>query len=219
MESKSRGKKNFLSPLLITYHFGFQIISIYQIIVKKGRVVNMMSKWVYLLIGDDKTGKTTFQKCLINHLCGKNYARLDINRLYDITHSNAPKHYKKAFFMNRSYQEKFQEGIYSSLDDFFNNHFKDADVCFLSSHLNQNDIVDIIKKSHERFYNVGGVFFSNSIQSSIYINQQISKLSIWDERFTVQNPLFEGDFINIFNQLNNEAKSFIDIIVHRSQFQ
>jgi hypothetical protein len=39
----------------------------------------MISNWAYILIGDNDTGKTTFQKHLLEILCGQSYDRLPRN--------------------------------------------------------------------------------------------------------------------------------------------
>ena len=65
----------------------------------------MLSKWIYVLIGNNNTGKTTFQKRLIYHLCGVTYTRLDRNTIHEINRPNSPKKLKKLSTINRSYQE------------------------------------------------------------------------------------------------------------------
>jgi hypothetical protein len=49
-------------------------------------------------------------------------------------------------FMNRSFQEKISD--YTTVKNFFANHFKDADIAILSSHL---VIVDILKKIRKTY--------------------------------------------------------------------
>src|ERR1039458_4265016 len=44
----------------------------------------MFSYWAYVLIGNDKTGKTSFQRNLVSHLCGKRYTRLPKRRYYNV---------------------------------------------------------------------------------------------------------------------------------------
>jgi len=44
------------------------------------------SKQLFVLIGDDRTGKTTFQKMLIEKICKENYERLPVNTKLDIKH-------------------------------------------------------------------------------------------------------------------------------------
>ena len=39
----------------------------------------MLSHWAYLLVGENNTGKTTFQRKLVNTLCQKNYKNLRYN--------------------------------------------------------------------------------------------------------------------------------------------
>jgi len=49
------------------------------------------------------------------------------------------------------------------LKDRFDKSFKDSDVCILSSYLDEIAIAKIIQELPERFYNIGRVFFSNSV--------------------------------------------------------
>ena len=69
----------------------------------------MLKKNCYILIGDDLTGKTTFQKDLIFHLCGIEKIRLDTNLINIINHPESPRKLKTLFTMNRSIQEKMGE--------------------------------------------------------------------------------------------------------------
>ena len=67
----------------------------------------MISSWAYILIGNNGTGKTTFQKEIIQYLCGvEEIQRLQINKVFPIRHPDAPEDFKSLFAMNRSFQEK-----------------------------------------------------------------------------------------------------------------
>jgi hypothetical protein len=84
---------------------------------------------------------------------------------------------------NRSYQERLD--TYKSVGDYFRSHFRDADMCFVASHVTdssgtcRSDVEQMISEGHRRFYNVCGVFFENSIAQHREANQDISTLS-WD---------------------------------------
>jgi len=191
----------------------------------KGVMRVLSSKWAFILVGDDLTGKTIFQKYVIKHLCGfeewrtvdENHKlkRLDVNKVFPIVHPDAPRKLETAFFMNRSFQEKQDE--YQTVENFFDNeHFKDADVCFLSSHLDANVIGELIEQCHKRIYNVCGVFWSNCYGDSTQANQSIALLN-WNEKFWLFNEKIEPFDETKFNfQLEKLAINFVQMFVSRA---
>ncbi len=167
---------------------------------------------LFILIGDDRTGKTTLQKLIIERLCGIQYKKLEVNLAFNIMHPEIKRKYLKASFGNRSYQEK--QDVYETVDNYFSNHFNPTDIAFVSSHLNATDIEEMIRNGKEQFYNVIGVFFSNSIEISRALNSQISTLN-WDERLLVDNPITtDADIIT--RQLVTEADSLIYFLINRT---
>ena len=177
----------------------------------KIETMTIRSKMLFILIGDDSTGKTTLQKFLIEKLCGKIYERLPTNAGLDITHPDIKRKYCRISFGNRSYQEK--KGVYGTIDEYFQNHFNDCDITFISSHLIPNDIAEMIRNGHQRFFNVFGVFLSNSLENKRDLNSQISIFD-WDERFLIENPLVDQS--NIEKQLEIVAESFVDLLTSRT---
>ncbi len=173
----------------------------------------MISHWAYILIGDNDTGKTSFQKHLLEMLCDFKYVKLPINTHKPVSHPRAPRHFNYLSTMNRSYQEKKQ--LYGSVQGFFRNHFKDADVCILSSHAHGNSIDDIremIDELNARAYNVGGVFWSNSFNK---YSKEISKLP-WQERLWLRNPVRKrSDAIS--KQIHECAYMFSDMLIEKSR--
>lgn len=170
----------------------------------------MISRWAYILIGNGSTGKTTFQKEIIRYLCGGDeIQKLQVNKVFPITHLNAPSDFKKLSAMNRSFQEK--RGVYESLELFFKNHFSNADICFLSSHLNREEIQGMINELHFRSYNVGAIFLSNVSQVA---TGEMSVLN-WDERFYLMNPEVE----NWQEQITGIARRFGDMVLLRAIHQ
>ena len=122
--------------------------------------MTIKSRQLFILIGDDRTGKTTFQKLLIEKICGQTYERLPTNLRFDISHPEIKRKYQNISFGNRSYQEKI--GEYGTVDEYFQNHFSQADISIISSHLDIGHITEMITNGRQRFYNVTGIFFSNS---------------------------------------------------------
>ncbi len=171
------------------------------------------SKTLFVLIGDDQTGKTTLQKILIDKICQKDYyTRLDTDLCFDIVHPEIKRKYKTISFANRSYQEK-KEKYYKSVDNYFQTFFKDADIAFISSHLVESDIREMIGHGRRLFFNVIGVFWENSINVS-HRNGDISLLD-WNERLVIENSIVEGDE-QIRNQLNRIADSIVILIINRT---
>ncbi len=51
----------------------------------------MFSRWAYVLIGNNNTGKTSFQRHLLAALCDVHYKRLETNIVINISHPRAPR--------------------------------------------------------------------------------------------------------------------------------
>lgn len=173
----------------------------------------MFSKWAYILIGDNNTGKTSFQKFLIEALCQKPYKRRQTcNVVMDIIHPRAPKNLKTLFTANRSYQEKQKE--YRNPKNYFKHFFEDADICILSSHSHGSSIKDVqamIDELNLLAYNVAGVFWSNKYDSDA---KKISALP-WQERLWIENPLLKSDNL-IDIQIKRLAYDFSEMLVTRA---
>lgn len=175
----------------------------------------MFSNWAYILIGDNNTGKTSFQRFLVEALCQESYTRLPRNVVKDIDHPRAPKKLKTLFTANRSYQEK--HGEYLNPKNYIRNFFKDADICILSSHTHGSSIQDVQVMLDElklRAYNVAGVFWSNDYGSDA---QLISSLP-WQERLWIENPHLE-DEDSISSQIKQQAYEFAEMLVARAYAQ
>jgi hypothetical protein len=174
--------------------------------------MTIKSKQLFILIGDDRTGKTTLQKLLIEKICNQFYDRLPTNLRFNILHPEIKRKYENISFGNRSYQEKI--GDYGMVDEYFKNHFNPADISIISSHLNIGQISEMIRNGKQRFYNVTGIFFSNSIEINQITNSQIALLD-WDEKLVVENVITENQqFID--RQLNAIADNFVIFISNRA---
>lgn len=175
----------------------------------------MLSYWAYILIGDNDTGKTTFQKRIVSLLCDRDYERLPRNRRREIKHGRMPRGIATLSTMNRSYQE--YSGEYGDVEGFFRNHFAEADVCILSSHANGdaiNQVQEMIRQLRLRNYNVAGVFFSNGY------SEEASNISLldWDERLQLHNPHADSHDL-IAKQLAELAQEFVQLLIARSALQ
>jgi hypothetical protein len=172
----------------------------------------MFSYWAYILIGRNETGKTTFQRQLIHHLCGVRYDRLPINVVNSITHPRCPRGLQTIFTSNRSYQEKLSK--YKSVSRYFERFFNEADLCILSSHARKSDLSEMIHQLRRYFYNVAGVFWSNADDDQA---RNIALLP-WDEVLRINNPTLENRQA-IEKQLDRLAMEFSEFIIARAQVQ
>lgn len=170
---------------------------------------NLNEKWVFILLGDNDTGKTTFQKYVIEILCGYVYKKLPSNKKYEI-YFRGFRNLEDIFIMGRSFQEKYNDKY---INDFFLNDFIVCDICILSSHVNDegSNCKDIIKtmidKCHEKYYNVSGVFFSNAQ----YDDDSISLLE-WDLRINFQNKR-KRKLTDINFQIKGMAQEFVTMLL------
>ncbi|MCL2348656.1 MAG: hypothetical protein FWC50_10405 [Planctomycetaceae bacterium] len=173
----------------------------------------MIKKTAFILIGDDKTGKTSFQKHLIFYLCGADrYVRLDSNLIHNIIHPESPQKLQTLFTINRSIQEKMDE--YQNIERYFSDYFKEADICILSSHSHGsciNEITKMIEILKSKYYNVEAVFFSNHLNSDTC---EISKLN-WNSRNIIENPLCDLDKWE--EQIRDGAEFFGDMIIRHAK--
>ena len=182
----------------------------------------MLSYWAYILIGNDKTGKTSFQRHLIADLCGREYDRLPTNTVKEINHPKMPRGVETISTMNRSYQEKISE--YGTVENFFKSSFQEASICILSSHTDAPSIAhirDMIRELRLLTYNVAGVFFSNGYNTDA---AEISLLD-WDEHLWIDNPTIrqKGDDDEhekaIQKQILQRTHEFSDLLVRRAGYQ
>jgi hypothetical protein len=148
-----------------------------------------MRKQAYILIGEGNTGKTTFQRELIYMLNHGWYERLPKNKVIDVTVNVGSKNIQQVFLMNRSYQEYIDE--YKNIGNYFKNFFTDTGACIMSSWPVLTDVDNMIAELQKRFFNVCGVFFSNSIEKNKKTNMEISQLK-WDEKMVIDNPVVES---------------------------
>jgi hypothetical protein len=171
----------------------------------------MFSYWAYILIGNNNTGKTSFQRHLISVLCNKDYKTLRRNQEFNITHSRMPRGVQTLFTMNRSYQEKASE--YGSVKNFFRKHFQESDICILSSHTHDPSTADLLVMIRElrlRAYNVAAVFLSNGYDTDA---QRISRLN-WDERLWISNEPIRAE--DIQSQIARLAGEFAHMLIARA---
>jgi len=176
--------------------------------------MNTQAKWIFVLIGDNNTGKTGFQKKILKHLAGEDRdPRLDCNLSFPITHPNLIRKIRTLSIGNRSIQEKLD--VYTDVDNYFANHFKDADICIISTHLNLPDAEKIVMNCHRKFYNVCAVFFTNSILAQQPANAKISELN-WNDRWIVENPP-AGEGVKQNQQLDAASNSFMQMLIERTR--
>lgn len=111
--------------------------------------------------------------------------------------------------MNRSFQEK--QNDYGSVEEYFDKSFKDSDICILSSHLDEIAIGKMLQELRKRFYNIGGVFFSNSVNRDSEKNKTIASLD-WQERLFIENDEAGEEWEY---QLERNAHDFVNHIISK----
>lgn len=174
----------------------------------------MLSYWAYILIGNNDTGKTGFQKYVVSELCDQRYERLPRNLVTEITHPRMPRGVATLSTMNRSYQEIAE---YENVAKFFRKYFKEADICILSSHAHNpaiDHLRDMIQELRRYAYNVAAVFFSNGY------NEEAAEISLldWDERLWLDNPPVDSK-AEIQMQIERLAKEFVQLLIARAAHQ
>lgn len=110
--------------------------------------------------------------------------------------------------MNCSFQEKQDE--YGAVEEYFDKSFKYSDICILSSHLDKIIIDKMLQVLRKRFYNIGGVFFSNSVSTNSEENKAIASLD-WQERLFIENDKSE----EWEYRLERNAHDFVNHIVSK----
>ena len=174
----------------------------------------MLSYWAYILIGNNDTGKTGFQKYVVSELCDQRYQRLPRNLVSEIVHPRMPRGVATLSTMSRSYQEIAD---YENVANFFREYFKEAEICILSSHVHNPAIDNLREMIHElrlRVYNVAAVFFSNGFNADA---AEISLLD-WDERLWLDNPPADSN-AEIQTQIERLAKEFVQLLIARAAHQ
>lgn len=176
----------------------------------------MFSRWAYVMIGKDKTGKTTLQKNIIGDLCGLHYSRLPRNTISEISNRRFPKSYKYLFTCNRSFQEqnfKTVDAFFKKIEEYLNQ----SSVAIISSHSGEeyiSDVEAIILNLKKRYFNVAGVFFSNAIDRSTV---EMTLLP-WTEIMMIENGILK-DPSAIKEQLSRISVEFADMLLSRTEFQ
>lgn len=181
-------------------------------------MANLLSRQVFVLIGNNNTGKTSFQRHLLAYLCDQPYQKLPTGRTWDVVHQDAPRRFEKIFLANRSFQEKRSE--WGPIDDYVNGALdQDADVTILSSHADKGSLQDIQRMFElpiARGYNVSVIFFSNAFGTA---EQDISASHHWNERLVINNPPVktqETQQEKIQNQLWRRAIEFSNLLMRRA---
>jgi len=179
------------------------------------------SKQLFILIGNDATGKTTVQRNLIRLLNGAVYRRVPSNQAHDITNPYITRKIRKVFVAGRSYQElKDKPDQYTTVEDYFCQRLDtasiDVDLAFMASHLDSQDIRQMIRQAHRRFWNVCAVFFTNSISMNPALNADISTDLPWDERWYAENTRSDDGDVQE-RQLGEVADAIVQMLIERTR--
>jgi hypothetical protein len=182
--------------------------------------MSVTSKWMFILIGNDRTGKTTIQKALVELLNGTHHERLASNQTYDVTHRYFLRKCRKFFVAGRSYQElRGKPNEYESVEQYFDRKFGDAyhkcNFGFMASHLDAVVIGEMIREVHRRFWNACAVFLTNSISAKPQQNADISELT-WDERWVAENAQSDESETQD-RRLRRIAETMVQMLIERTR--
>ena len=172
----------------------------------------MLSNWIYILVADNNSGKTTFQKRLIYHLRGEEKSKLHSNHNRGVMWPKLSTVLPHIFFMGKSLQENSR---FKNPANYFSKYFDtDAPVCVLSTHATgcKTDVEGMIYEAHKLVYNVCGVFFHNNFDQEQY--RELSALN-WDKRLWIDNPITSGDSWK--KQIDSEALKFVEFLMARAR--
>lgn len=176
----------------------------------------LLSRWLFVLIGNNDSGKTSFQRHLIAYLCDSFYTRLPRDTVFQVQHPRAPRNFATLFCANRSYQEKRSEN--GTVENYINTLVVDADVTIVATHAGANDMQDVqdmLRFGRRKGYNVAAVFFENALSDA---TTDISELA-WQERLLIRNPVVRaGDQQQekIQEQLKLAAEQFGNLLIART---
>lgn len=177
---------------------------------------SLLSRWLFVLIGNNDSGKTSFQRHLIAYLCDQAYEKLPSNKVFQVKHPRAPRNFATLFCANRSYQEKTDTN--GTVENYITSVVDKADVTIVATHAGINDmqdIQDLLRFGRRRRYNIAAVFFENALSAT---TADISEFD-WQERLLIQNPPVEaGDRQQekIQEQLQLAAVQFGDLLIART---
>jgi hypothetical protein len=175
----------------------------------------LLSRWLFVLIGQNDTGKTSFQRHLVDYLCDQPYVRLPRDQRYNVRHPRAPRNFATLACANRSYQERRADN--GTIENYILHVVPEADVTIVSSHAGNTDTADVkglLRFARRSAYNVAAVFFENAITEN---TRDIAELD-WQERILIRNPPVEnGDNkeAKIQEQLQAAAVQFGDLLIAR----
>ena len=176
----------------------------------------LLSRWLFVLIGNNYSGKTSFQRHLISYLCDRSYVKLPRDTAFPVQHPRAPRNFATLFCANRSYQEKRSEN--GTVENYITSVVDDADVTIVATHAGINDmqdVKDLLRFGRRRGYNVAAVFFENALSDT---TTDISEFD-WQERLLIRNPTVKaGDRQQekIQEQLQLAAVQFGDLLIART---
>jgi hypothetical protein len=174
-----------------------------------------VQKRMYVILGNGDSGKTTIQKYLRRILTGGELVHnLPTNNVRPVTHPVLAQKYDKVFIGGQSFQES---GRYSSVEEYFG--FLEAQrvgLAFMGSWVKNAGYVDLmIREAHRRWWEIYGVFLTNSINRDRNENRQIMAAR-WNDQLILDNP--ETARVNveqIKDQLRRAAETIVQSLVEK----
>ncbi len=177
----------------------------------------LLSRPLFVLIGPNNSGKTGFQRYLIEYLCDAKFTRLPRDKVFGVRHPLAPRNFSTLACANRSYQEKRREN--GTVQHYLSQVVPRADVTIISSHCGTSsdfqELQQILHHGRRHYFNVAAVFFENALSS---MAADVAELD-WNERLIIPNPMLGGSAdreAKIRQQLESGAHQFGDLLINRT---
>jgi len=180
--------------------------------------MSVRSRWLFIFVGSNATGKTTIQKLLVELIAGQSYQRLPSNTAYPIIHPYFIRKFRRLFVAGRSYQELLNQGQYTSVREYFDlveAAGPDVDLAFAATHPDTAIASQMISEAHRRFWNVCGIFLSNAVELQPAICADISALD-WDERWIIENPRSDDEEVQS-RQMGSAAETILPMLIERTR--
>jgi hypothetical protein len=180
--------------------------------------MSVRSRWLFIFVGSNATGKTTIQKILVEFIAAQSYQRLPSNTAYPIIHRYFIRKFRRLFVAGRSYQELLNQGQYTLVRKYFDlidAAGPDVDLAFAATHPDATVASQMISEAHKRFWNVSGVFLSNAVELQPAVCADIGALD-WDERWMIENPRSDDEEVQS-RQMLSAAETILQMLIERTR--
>lgn len=149
-------------------------------------------KYMFVLIGSPGTGKTWLQKKILEECCDLEYEKLPSHCVFKIVQAKFKSIYSNIFFSGRSLQETMgvpRKVSFFSIKEYFQRIFQEIEICFIASHVYEDDLKEIVAQEKKRGYTVIAIFSKPRIEESSMTIEQLQSLGFDDILITNRGQL------------------------------